>query len=182
MPEKLLGVVNELRLAFQGADVVKLRVLSNSLIEEAALENDRVAAEVALVGYSLHKLSTKAHIVGHSKWQMVKNRVVASLERAARALEKNREAEFERTVKGIVRDINAIDAELGNFVRSLHEKARVKYAASAYSLGLSLSQAAELTGADKKDVLEYVGETRMSDREEAPPGIRARLKRLREMM
>jgi hypothetical protein len=178
----LLKAVGELRQAFAKSDVMGMRVLSNSLIDEAALENSKRMAAIALVGYSLHKLSTKEHIVSHDKWVRVKQRVLASLERAARALEQNREPEFDRALGGIVREITAIDASIGNFVQGLFEKARVKYASSAYSMGLSLSQAAELTGASKKDVLEYVGATKISDREKAPFGISERLKKLRDLM
>ncbi len=178
----LLKAIRELQEAFAKSDVVAMRVLSNKLMDKAALENSKMIAEVALIGYSLHKLSTKAHIVKHDKWLKVRGRVLASLEKAAKALEEKQEKEFEKIVNGIAAEIKGIDAELGNFVQGLYEKARVKYAASAYSIGLSLSQAAELTGAKKEDVLGYVGATRISDREKSALGIGDRLKKLRKMM
>lgn len=182
MGKKLLKAVMELEDTFAKSDVMKMRILSNNLMEEAALENSRMMAGVALIGYCLHKLSTKEHIVGHGKWPMVKNRVLSSLRKAAFLLEKNNDEEFEKTLKGIVREITLIDNQIGNFVQGLYEKAMIKYAANAYSMGLSLSQAAELTGAEMEKVLGYVGVTRISDRERAPLGISERLKRLRKLM
>lgn len=182
MNKRLFQALKEMEEYFSTSKVMEIRVLSNRLMDEAAIENDHVMAEVALVGYSLHKLSTKAHIVGHDKWIRVKRNVLASLEKAGKALKENKKAEFEKTINGIVKDITRIDAELGNFVQGLYEKARIKYAVSAYSLGLSLSQAAALTGARKDNVLSYIGATKISDREEIGMGIEARLKKLRAMM
>ncbi|MAG22375.1 MAG: hypothetical protein CL943_03690 [Candidatus Diapherotrites archaeon] len=182
MDTKLLKHIKEVRDAFVKSDVVGMRILSNSLIEEAAIENDKRLAEIALIGYSLHKLSTKEHIVSHSRWVKVKRKVISSLEKAIGFIESGNKAGFEKTVRGIDEELRSIDFELGYFVQGLLEKARVKYAANAYSLGLSLSQATELTGADKKSVLEYVGATKIVDKEKAPKGIGARLKKLRKVL
>ena len=182
MGGKLLKAVKALQQAFAESNIMGMRTLSNELIEDAAIENDKMLASVALIGYSLHKLSTKEHVVEHGKWAILKRRVLASLEKAANALQRNNLQEFEGTLNGIIRDIRAIDAQTGNFVQGLYEKAMVKYAADAYSLGLSLSQATELTGAEKDRVLEYIGATRISDREVPELGIRERLKKLRKMM
>jgi len=179
MGGKLLASVRNLLSAFSASDARKMRSLGNRLIGDAAFENSKALAEVALVAYSLHKLATKEHVSGHDKWPLLKRRVLASLKNAVRQLEKGDEQGFEKTMKGIVKDISSMDAKIGNFAQNIFEKARVKYASNAYSFGLSLSQAAELTGANKKHLLEYVGATRILDREKPIMGIGERLKKLK---
>ncbi len=182
MSPKMAKAVQKIKETFSSGDVMRLRALSNKLMETAAIENNKLLAETAMMGYSLHKLSTKSHIISNEKWRRVKKKVVSSLERATEALETNNRIEFERRLEGIVKEINGIDAKLGNFARSIHEKAKVKYASSAYSIGLSLSQATALTGAEKKDVLDYIGATRISDRERSELSIAQRMKKLRELL
>ena len=42
-------------------------------------------------------------------------------------------------------------------------KARIKQASRAYSMGLSLGEAASLTGANKTQLLRYIGSTKIHD-------------------
>ena len=58
----------------------------------------------------------------------------------------------------------------------------MKYASDAYFLGASLGQAAALTGADKKTLLEYIGATKLHDKEERGKGIAERLKALKKAL
>jgi hypothetical protein len=71
---------------------------------------------------------------------------------------------------------------MGNYVSNLYEKARIKMASSAYGLGLSLSQAAMLTGADKKQLLNYIGITKMHDEIKETKGIASRIKSLKKAL
>ena len=181
MDKKIFDAVRMLREEFSDSNAMGMRKLGNSLIEDASAENNKMLANVALIAYSLHKLSSKSHISGHETWIRVKSRVISSLRRAESALEKGDEKGFDSIINGIERDINGVDSKLGYFIQGIHEKARVKYASTAYSLGLSLSQASELTGANKKRVLEYIGATKISDTEKSEFGIGERLKRLRKV-
>ncbi len=182
MDKKIVDAVRQLREKFSDSDILGMRKFGTSLIEVASAENNKMLADVALIAYSLHKLSSKGHISGHETWLRVKGRVISSLTRAESALEKGDEKGFDDIINGIEKDINGVDSKLGYFIQGIHEKARVKYASTAYSLGLSLSQASELTGASKKNVLEYIGATKISDKEKSEFGIGERLKRLRKVL
>jgi hypothetical protein len=182
MDRNVIDAVKLLREEFSDSNIMGMRKLGNSLIEVASAENNKLLADVALIAYSLHKLSSKGHISGHETWLRVKGRVISSLKRAENALEKDDSAGFDKIINGIKNDINGVDSKLGYFVQGIHEKARVKYASTAYSLGLSLSQATDLTGASKKKVLEYVGATKISDKEKSEFGIGERLDKLRKVL
>ena len=182
MVMKLGTEVRKLSKDFEKSHLNEMRVLSNEMIEEAALKNSRIRAEIAMIGYTLHKMGTKTHIFQHDRWLRIKKKVVESLNKAAFQVENGKDREFEKTIHGIIRDINSMDSHLGNFVQSSYGKAQVKYASTAYSLGLSVSQASALTGADIKKVLEYIGSTKISDREKPELGIEDRLKKIRNAM
>ncbi len=179
---RLHKAVEQIAEAFSRSDVIGMRRLSNKMIEQAAIENSKMLASVAMTGYALHKLSTKTHIVSNDKWLKVRGQVLISLKKAIKALERGDTENFEKTMTGIAKEVNSADAKLGYFTDSIYKKASIKYASTAYSLGLSLSQASSLTGADIKDVLDYIGATRISDREKSPLGINDRLKKMRELL
>jgi len=178
----LAGFLGSLQNEFGKQDSFALREIGNKAIRKAALENNRQLAQVALVAYCLHKLSSKQHIVRHGKWASVRKSILVNLRKAVKALEKGDEKGFGRALEDAVVKIRAFDKSLGNYVQGLYEKARVKYASEAYALGLGLGQAAALTGADKKNLLNYIGVTKVHDRESVTYGIRERLGKLKEKL
>ncbi len=178
----LAGFLRELRQAFEKPDTFALRELGNKAIEEAALRNSRHIASIALVAYCLHKLHSKQHIARHKKWFSLSREIGLFLGKAADALQRDDLAAFEQNMQKVISGVQSIDLQLGNYVESIFEKARVKYASTAYSLGLGLGQSCDLTGASKKELLRYIGSTRMADREAVTFGIKERLQRLRKRM
>ncbi len=81
-----------------------------------------------------------------------------------------------------VEDISKIDSEMSNYAIAVFDKAKTKLASTAYSFGLSLEQAAALTGAGRKELLNYIGATRMHDEAGVSLGISERLKKLKEVL
>ena len=171
-----------LRQAFESGNVMKMRKLSNSAAKRAAISDDATIVAIALVGYCLHKMSTKQHIVISKKWQGIQQGIISQIDKAVEALEENNLPKFEKILEGIASSIKKHDHQLGNYVQDIYDKARVKYASTAYSLGLSLSQAAALTGANKKDLLHYIGATRLHDRDVVTLDIEKRLEKLRKSL
>lgn len=167
---------------FEKADILALKEAANKAIENASLENDRGLARIALVSYCLHKMLTKQHMVRHGRWQEIRERILSGLRRALEGIEKGDERGFEKNLDSVISSVNKADEKMGYYVQNLFEKARVKYASFAYSMGLGLGQSAALTGANKKALLRYIGVTRISDREAVTKGIGERLKELKKKM
>ena len=86
------------------------------------------------------------------------------------------------SLKKVIQNITRIDSELGNYAIGIYEKAKVKEASLAYSYGLSIAQAADLTGADKKELQSYIGATTMHDEEPEIKNITIRVRELKELV
>ncbi|HIH15901.1 MAG TPA: hypothetical protein HA252_00665 [Candidatus Diapherotrites archaeon] len=173
--------VKHLRTAFQIEDTIALKESSEACLQRAAMVNDRGYANLALIGYSLNKLVSKRHIVIDHQWTAIKAKILRELDLAAYSLARGKPKEFGKSLDTIIEVVSEVDHEFGRYAISMEEKARLKMASAAYGLGLSLSQAVDLTGAEKEDVQNYIGWTRMHDEEGITFGIAARLKPLREM-
>ena len=61
-------------------------------------------------------------------------------------------------------------------------KGRLKMAATIYAQGIGLGVAAEVTGLDKQEILDYAGETMMFDRLKEEMTIGDRLKNARKFL
>lgn len=174
--------IEEIVKLFEQKKVFDLRGLSSRLIREASMQNDYAKAELGVIAYALHKIETKPHFVHSPQWGEVKQIITDSLYSAESAFKENDEKKFFESLKTIIQSIRKIDDELGNFAQNVYEKAKVKQASLAYSYGLSIAQAASLTGADQKEVQSYVGFTTMHDEEPEAKTITERVKELRALV
>lgn len=165
---------------FAESNAFSLKELSKQAVQQAVIEYDKTLAMVSLIAYSLGKILSKKHIVSSKRWKKERRHILALLESARQLLKENKMQELERQLEQIGKSIFFLDKSLGYFERNVFEKAKIKNASTAYALGLSLTQAAELMGANKKDLLEYIASTKMHDEEGITKGIVQRLKELRE--
>jgi len=172
----------EVKTLFLSSRLFDLRGLGNRLIREASVENNYGKAELGVISYALHKIETKQHFVNNPKWGMVRGAIAKHLESAIFAAKQQNEKLLLDSLKGVVKSIVGIDDELGNYATGIYEKAKVKQASLAYSYGLSISQAADLTGADKKELQSYIGFTTMHDEEDEPQSITQRVSDLRILL
>ncbi len=173
--------IGEIKDAFSKNRGHGLKRLSNELIQSAVVDYDETMAELAIVAYSLNKLNSKEHIVNSEKWADAKKAIIESMDEMANAVEADNAKKFSEILKEISHKVTEIDEELGNYVQNVYDKARVKMASNAYSLGLSLSQAAELTKANKKNLQSYIGHTLIHDRIKEKRSIGDRVDKLKRI-
>lgn len=173
--------IGEIEDAFGRNRSFELKRLSNELIQSAVVDYDMTMAELAIVAYSLNKLNSKEHIVKSRKWVDAKKAIIESMDEMASAIEANNAEKFSGILKELSHKVTEVDKELGNYVQNVYDKARVKMASNAYSLGLSLGQAAELTKADKKNLQGYIGHTLIHDRIKEKIGIGDRVDKLKKI-
>lgn len=178
MQKELMEELEKLKNAFEKDNLLELKEISNKSIENAAFLSDKLLAEVSLIAYSLSKLSSKEHIVKNPKWSAVKKTILNSLSKAISSLRENRLQEFKRNLSRISENVTDADEHLGHYVLNIYNKAKLKQASRAYAFGLSLSSAADLTGADKRQLLAYLGATKIHEEEKSKLKIRDRLKHL----
>lgn len=174
MISDLVNSTEKIMKAFEKNDQVKLRQLSNNLIEEAALKSDKVLAQLSLISYSLQKLLSKPHIIEAEKWNKIKVKILSSLKKASIELNRKSFDGFKKELDNISDKVFEVDAVMSHYIANIYEKAKIKQASRAYAFGLSLMQATSLTGADEKDLLLYIGATKIHDREKSIKGIKER--------
>ncbi len=174
--------ISETARLFSEKKVLDLRGLGNRLIREAALSNDYAKAELGVIAYSLHKIETKSHFVRSPQWGKIKQAISFELSNAINATRENDAAALMGALKKVIIHIMNIDNELGNYAQGIYEKAKVKQASLAYSYGLSVAQSAALTGADAKELQNYIGFTTMHDEELEIKSIKQRVNEMKKLL
>ena len=182
MDPRLTGRLSALIGAFENKNPFDLKRIGNDAISDAVLNNSMDLAEVSVTAYSLYKMLTKRHITQSPRWKKIGESVLASLRRALEEAEKGNGNAFRKSLGGATGKIEEIDYDLSNFARGIREKAKIKQASTAYAMGMSLSQAAELAGAERNELQRYIGITRIHDEQPATKGISERLKAFREAL
>ncbi len=147
--------------AFKDRDSFKLREISNDAMKEAVLSGDKELANIAVLAYSLSKILSKLHFRRREEWKKFAKETEKTL---YGLVGESKEGNLSGICDTLINLVERIDHGAGNYTRGLVFKARVKLASQAYALGLSLSSAAELTGADKYELTRYVGATKIHDR------------------
>lgn len=155
--------------ALKKEDSRRLREEAIELIYRAVEEDNKEKAQQAVVAYALSKLVSKSHIVRSPEWTKYKKLLIEAVEKGFPP----------ERVAGI---ISNIDEEMGNFVYSLLDKARLKMAAYAYAAGLSIRRAVELTGADLNELVDYIGKTTIHDEEDYKITLTDRVNGLRRLL
>ncbi len=177
----LASKLSDVETAFKSENSFKLRSISNTLIKKAALENDQFVAKIVLISYALHKLLTKEHIVNSEHWFDARKNLLHSLTVSISFLKKEDGKSFRKSLQIISNSVAKIDSQAGHFFQSTFDKAKIKYGSTAYFYGMSLSQAAFLTGADRSSLQSYIGVTKQHEDADVV-GIEKRLSNLKSVL
>ena len=180
MLKELETKTQKVRAAFEKGRFAELRLASKTILDSAVLNNDVYEAELSVLAYALHKLSSKEHVKKNPRWISTKRIIVSELEKAGNALRENNIKRFGKIISRIGEKVRTVDNYLGNYTQNVYEKSKVKQASAAYAHGMSLRQAAELTGANRGNLQSYIGITKIHDEDSYALNIRQRLNKLKK--
>jgi len=167
--------------ALRNHDVRAMRKINSKCVEETALRFQQPTYNYALITYVLAKILSKPRYFQHGRGKEALS-TVDKLLRACEAAAK--EADYAALLSSqgkILSAMERIDEEDRRFVKGILQKARLKIASTLYAQGISLGNASDITGADKREVLLYAGQTMMFDRLREKKSIEGRMKELREI-
>lgn len=182
MLSDLVRKVSIIRDAFKKRDSNRLGKITHELIEEAVFSSDKLAAQLSLISYAFKKLLTKQHITDSENWPKVQQNMISNLDIMTEAIRFGNMKKVNETMKKIMDDTIKLDGRIGNYVVNLIEKSKLKQASTAYALGLSLTSAADLTDANKEELQNYIGGTKIHDEQFGDKKIIERMNHLKNFL
>ena len=159
----ILRVIKESIKAIQENNVVKLKDLSNTLIDNSSIYQDENAIIITILIYSLSKIMERSRLREYKDWGVFKKTVDESLKKAHYSLENNDVYNYEKNIKNILSGIDNLDSRLKEYIKDIFYRAHINKASRLYEHGLSIGRTAELLGITKWDLMEYTGRTGIPD-------------------
>lgn len=159
----ILRILRETRTLLSSGEATKLKDLSNQTIHSAAIYQDPDNVIVAVLVYSLGKITERPFYKKMDGWNEFYDSVLKNIDLAIKHLEKN-EIEKARIHLGKIRNsLNNIEGDLSDYIKDVFAKAEINKAFKLYEHGLSSEQTARLLGVNLWDMASYIGQSSISE-------------------
>jgi hypothetical protein len=166
---------------FRKRDQRLLRKLNDDILKRTAMHCNLACFNLAVFSYVLSKIVSKPRFL-HSEYKSGLMGIERVFERLVERMDSANEAELTQIFSELETAIAHLEAKDPRFVVDLVTKGKLKMAATFYAQGMSLGVAAEMTGLEKQEILDYAGETMMFDRLQAEKTINERIKTARRLL
>lgn len=162
--ENILRILKEAINAIKKDNVVTLRDLSNQTIHSASIFQDPDNIGVAVLMYSLSKILERTDYRLSKDWDKYYKETILRLEKAELALKQYKFEDFKNQLKDILQIISKLEPKLKLNIKEVFEKAKISKASRLYEHGISVGRTAELLGISQWELMEYSGETGISEK------------------
>jgi hypothetical protein len=177
----IIQISNKILAAFRKRDQRALRKLNDEVLKVAGLDCDKVCFDLAVYSYVLSKVVSKPRYLAKEYERSLKS-IATVFQNIVDRMEYSDSEEVLRLFSDLDAAIARLEEKDPRFIIDLVTKGRLKMAATFYAQGVSLGVAAEMTGLDKQEILDYAGETMMFDRLKDEMTIEERLKIARKLL
>ncbi len=167
--------------AFRKRNQRLLRKLNDDVLKATAMHCNLACFNLAVFSYVLSKIVSKPRFL-RPEYKSGLIGIERVFERLTERLDSASEAELTQIFSELEAAIAHLEEKDARFVVDLVTKGKLKMAATFYAQGMSLGVAAEMTGLEKQEILDYAGETMMFDRLQAEKTINERMKIARKIL
>jgi len=169
----ILNVLHEAIEIMKKGELFRLRELSDHVIHNASVFQDKDSITVAVTIYALSKLYRYS--------QDVDKFVMPHLTNSISFLEQGNDNKYESEMKHIIKDISEKDEKTKFYIQEVLEMAQIKKASRMFEHGISMGQVADALGISIWDIMDYVGKTRIIDQFDYKTNVSKKLELTRKM-
>lgn len=177
----LIPYISKIVSAFKKRDQRALRKLNDEVMKATAVDCEQVCFDVVVYSYVLSKIVSKPRLLG-PEFRSALISIEHVLDRIEDAIESGNKEEALGLFFELQKAIGRLEERDPRFVIGLVTKGKLKMAATLYAQGISLGVAADITGLEKQEILDYAGETMMFDRLKDEKSIAERMKIARKLL
>ena len=176
-----VALASRILAAFKKRDARHLRKLNDEVLKSTSMDCDKICFDMAVFSYVLSKIVSKPRYLTPDHEQSLKD-IESVFQQILGKLEYADEEELLSLFSDLEGAIARLDQKDPRFIVDLVTKGRLKMAATFYAQGMSLGVAAEMTGLEKQEILDYAGETMMFDRFRDEKTVAERMKIARKIL
>ena len=151
-------ILNGLRQAvtiIKKGELFKLRELSDRVVHNATIFQDKYSITIAVTIYSMSKI--------YQSKKDVDLFLLPHLDDAIKYIEEGKINLYESEIKHIIKDISKTNNKTKYYIQEVLERAQIKKASRMFEHGISMGQVADSIGISIWDLMDYIGKTRIVD-------------------
>ncbi|MFA5142438.1 MAG: hypothetical protein WC471_05720 [Candidatus Woesearchaeota archaeon] len=157
-------------------DVLELKEISDHTLHDASIFQDKDSISIGVLVYALAKVFERDF---HDTFMY--NKTLSKLKEAKDSLQRNDIDNYRLCIKEITSIISKVDFKFKMYVEQVLEKARIKKGSSLFAHGLSMARVSEMLNISQWELMNYVGKTKIIDREMPDVPVKQRLKLARAL-
>ena len=173
--------ISLVRDAFKSKNQRKMRKVNDKIMIATALEFTPEMHQLAVYSYVLSKILSKPRLMSR-RYSDMHHETLEILDKLSAQAEKQDKKAFTASLRELKVALQNVERADSRYIKSMIDKGRLKTAAILYAQGISLSAAAEMTGVEKQEIMDYAGKTMMFDRVEEKTPLSKRIKKARKIL
>lgn len=174
-------ILSEISSGFNRANQKKLRKINDRVLKAAVIDFSKELYQIAVISYVLSKIVSKPRYLRKERAKFMLP-IEKKLNEIAKKSDRLTPEQLQEEFSALETTIKNLEADDPRFIIDLMTKGKLKVAATLYAQGISLGLAAETTGMNKQDILNYAGKTMMFDRIKEEQSITDRVKNARKLI
>lgn len=167
----IVSVLTKALSLIKKEDFLDLKELSNHVIHDASIYQDKDSIQIAVIVYALAKILEREKIKG----MHISSKINIELEKALNQLINNNEEKYRYEINHVFQQIHENDEKLYMYIQNIIEKANIAKGKKVYEHGISIARVSEILGISQWDLMSFVGKTRIADEEKGITDINKRL-------
>lgn len=170
----IISVLEKTQKALKEKNPTELKLLSDSTVHSASIQQDTASITLAILVYTLSKLIERQDYKKIRSWDNFVKKFNSILQLAILALQKNKFSSYENHITLARKALTNISVNLRQYIEEVLRKASINKASKLYEHGLSLEQTSKLLGVTQWELLEYAGQKNASDNQQESISVEKR--------
>lgn len=154
----ILKILIKVHDAMENRDYVRIKSLSNKIIEHASAHQNPDLISVAVIIYSLSKMIERESYKNEKNWDKFYGSFCKNIMDMILELKRNNVEGFRREVDENRKLINGLSGKLKLYISDVFRRARINKANMIYDQGFSMEKTAHILGVSIWELSEYTGQ------------------------
>ena len=172
----ILAVLNDLAGILkvkEESDAAQIKEMSNHVIHNASIFQEEDSVSIAILIYALSK------VIDRRQKDVDYGKLSAMVISCITSLNKGEEDEFRKSVKKLFEFIRTVDERLKMYIHEVIVQARIRKGSKLCAHGISAARASQILGISRWELMNYVGQTTLSERFAENVSVSSRMKTAR---
>ncbi|MAG02474.1 hypothetical protein CMI42_03995 [Candidatus Pacearchaeota archaeon] len=153
----ILNILRKVKKSLQERDYIRLKILSDKVIEHVSVHQDSDLLSVTVIIYALSKLIERESYKKEKNWDRFYKGFLMNINEMIKALEREDMGGFRDEIKQNSKLLQGLTGRLKLYLSDVFRKARINKASKVYDQGISMERTARLLGVSIWEVSEYAG-------------------------